>query len=155
MGGFMSSVIISGDTSGAITLAAPAVAGTNTITLPANTGTVITTASTAAITQAMLSTAASSIGVGQTWTDVTSSRAIGTTYTNSTGKPIMVIISGQGAGVNGLWGVTLNSAVSFYTPSTYTSTAWTYVCFIVPNNNTYALSQQGSGATMQNWSELR
>jgi len=37
----MSSVIISGDTSGAITLAAPSVAGTNTITLPANTGTVM------------------------------------------------------------------------------------------------------------------
>jgi hypothetical protein len=42
----MSSVVISGDTSGAITLSAPAVAGTNTITLPANTGTVITTATT-------------------------------------------------------------------------------------------------------------
>jgi hypothetical protein len=41
----MSSVVISGDTSGAITLAAPAIAGTNTLTLPANTGTVITTAS--------------------------------------------------------------------------------------------------------------
>ena len=35
----MSSIVISGDTSGAITLAAPAVAGTNTITLPATTGT--------------------------------------------------------------------------------------------------------------------
>ena len=42
----MSSVVISGDTSGSITLAAPAVAGSNTLTLPANTGTVITTAST-------------------------------------------------------------------------------------------------------------
>ncbi len=41
----MSSVVIAGDTSGSITLAAPAVAGSNTITLPANTGTVITTAS--------------------------------------------------------------------------------------------------------------
>ena len=41
MGGSMSSVIISGDTSGAITLAAPAVAGTNTITLPAAAGTVM------------------------------------------------------------------------------------------------------------------
>jgi hypothetical protein len=49
MGDFMSSVIISGDTSGAITLAAPSVAGTNTITLPANTGTVITTASSGQI----------------------------------------------------------------------------------------------------------
>jgi hypothetical protein len=37
----MSSVVISGDTSGAITLSAPAVAGTNTITLPASTGTVM------------------------------------------------------------------------------------------------------------------
>lgn len=35
----MSSVVIAGDTSGQITLAAPAVAGTNTITLPASTGT--------------------------------------------------------------------------------------------------------------------
>ncbi len=41
----MASVIINGDTSGSITLAAPAVAGTNTLTLPANTGTVITTGS--------------------------------------------------------------------------------------------------------------
>jgi hypothetical protein len=40
MGGSMSSVIITGDTSGAITLAAPTVAGTNTLTLPASTGTV-------------------------------------------------------------------------------------------------------------------
>jgi hypothetical protein len=39
----MSSVVISGDTSGAITLAAPSVAGTNTATLPAATGTVMVT----------------------------------------------------------------------------------------------------------------
>jgi hypothetical protein len=38
----MSSVIISGDTSGAITVSAPAVAGTNTLTLPALTGTILT-----------------------------------------------------------------------------------------------------------------
>ena len=37
----MSSVVISGDTSGAITLSAPAVAGTTTLTLPATTGTVL------------------------------------------------------------------------------------------------------------------
>lgn len=41
----MSSIVVSGDTSGAITIAAPAVAGTNTLTLPANTGTILTTAS--------------------------------------------------------------------------------------------------------------
>ena len=37
----MSSMVLSGDTSGAITLAAPAVSGTNTATLPAATGTVM------------------------------------------------------------------------------------------------------------------
>ena len=41
----MSSIDISGDTSGAITLSAPAVAGVNTITLPASTGTMLTTGS--------------------------------------------------------------------------------------------------------------
>lgn len=46
MGGVMSSIVVSGDTSGAITIAAPSVAGTNTLTLPANTGTILTTAST-------------------------------------------------------------------------------------------------------------
>jgi hypothetical protein len=39
----MSSIVVSGDTSGAITIAAPAVAGTNTLTLPASTGTVALT----------------------------------------------------------------------------------------------------------------
>jgi len=56
MGGLMSSIVVSGDTSGAITIAAPAVAGTNTLTLPANTGTVVSTGSSAVVTQAMLST---------------------------------------------------------------------------------------------------
>ena len=37
----MSSIVLAGDTSGAITLAAPAVSGTNTATLPAATGTVM------------------------------------------------------------------------------------------------------------------
>ena len=37
----MSSVVISGDTSGSVTLSAPAVAGSTTLTLPAATGTVM------------------------------------------------------------------------------------------------------------------
>ena len=47
----MSSVVINGDTSGAITVTVPSVAGTNTITLPALTGTVLTTASTGTVLQ--------------------------------------------------------------------------------------------------------
>ena len=52
----MASVVISGDTSGSVTITAPAVAGTPTLTLPTTTGTILTTASTAVVTQAMLST---------------------------------------------------------------------------------------------------
>jgi hypothetical protein len=40
----MASVVLKGDTSGQVTLAAPAVAGTTTLTLPATTGTVLTDA---------------------------------------------------------------------------------------------------------------
>jgi hypothetical protein len=50
----MSSIVVSGDTSGAITIAAPAVAGTNTLTLPASTGTVALTG--AAVTKSQLPT---------------------------------------------------------------------------------------------------
>lgn len=59
----MSSVVISGDTSGAITLAAPAVAGTNTITLPALTGTTVIAGQNSAITAgtAVASTSGTSI----------------------------------------------------------------------------------------------
>ena len=55
-------MVLSGDTSGAVTLSVPAVAGTNTITVPAATGTMLTTASTAVVTQAMLSTNVASNG---------------------------------------------------------------------------------------------
>lgn len=40
----MSSVVIAGNTSGSVTLAAPDVAGTTTLTLPATSGTVVTSA---------------------------------------------------------------------------------------------------------------
>jgi hypothetical protein len=42
----MASVVISGDTSGSITLQAPAVAGSTVLTLPATSGTVLTSVST-------------------------------------------------------------------------------------------------------------
>lgn len=50
----MGDLKLNGATSGTITLTPTAVAGTNTITLPANTGTAITTGSTSVVSQAML-----------------------------------------------------------------------------------------------------
>jgi hypothetical protein len=52
----MSSVVISGNTSGTITLDAPAVAGTTTLTLPATTGTLSLTASPTFTGQATIPT---------------------------------------------------------------------------------------------------
>ena len=74
MGDTMSGgLILGGATSGSIELKAPAVAGTNTITLPAATGTIITSADTGSVTNAMLAgsipnskLANSSITVGTT-----------------------------------------------------------------------------------------
>jgi len=43
----MASIVVNGDTSGAVTLSAPAVAGTVTVTLPSANGTMLTTASSA------------------------------------------------------------------------------------------------------------
>jgi len=64
----MSSVVISGDTSGAITLAAPAVAGTNTITLPAATGTVMVSGNMPAFSAYKTSSQSYS---ANTWTKIT------------------------------------------------------------------------------------
>lgn len=46
----MANIVLTGNTSGAITVAAPAVAGTNTLTLPASTSTLATTADVNALT---------------------------------------------------------------------------------------------------------
>jgi hypothetical protein len=59
----MSSVVISGDSSGAITLAAPAVAGTNTATLPAATGTVMVSGNMPAFSAYLSSNQNTSSGV--------------------------------------------------------------------------------------------
>ena len=52
----MSSIVVSGDTSGAITISAPAVSGTNTLTLPAATDTLVGKATTDTLTNKTLTT---------------------------------------------------------------------------------------------------
>ena len=65
----MSSVILSGDTSGTITLAVPAVSGTNTATLPAATGQIMVSGNMPAFSATKVS-ATQSI-TSNTWTKVT------------------------------------------------------------------------------------
>jgi hypothetical protein len=64
----MSSVVINGDTSGAVTLSAPAVAGTVTVTLPATSGTMLTTASSTGISGSAISSGTVAEAYGGTGT---------------------------------------------------------------------------------------
>jgi len=101
----MSSVVVNGDTSGAVTLSAPAVAGTVTVTLPAASGTMLTTASSGqSIPKAALPTGSVLQVVNATYTTpVTTSSS---TYTDtgltatitplSNTSKILVIVSQNG-----------------------------------------------------------
>ena len=80
----MSSVVISGNTSGTITLDAPAVAGTTTLTLPATSGTVLTSASSIATSQLTGSISASSLPAGSILQVVNSAYTTGQTFSSVT-----------------------------------------------------------------------
>jgi len=136
------SIVLQGLTSGSITLQEPAVAGSNTISLPASTGTVA------------LTSELQQIGVGQTWTNVSGSRTAGTTYTNSTGKPIQVIASFQASAQTNFAQGTING-LTVYGSVTTGSTQWGTISYIVPNGNTYSATMNGGGVTATNWLELR
>jgi len=136
----MSSIVLTGDTSGQVTLAAPAIAGSNTATLQAATGTL-----------AFLS---DGLGYSQTWQAVT--RAFSTTYTNNTGKPIV-------------WRYSITSSGSGQLVSTISVGAITYVDqwqvtagyivgnnVIVPAGATYSFAVGGAaGGTAGQSYELR
>ena len=65
---FANTVAISGSTSGSVKLAVPAVAGTNTLTLPALTANVVTTGDTGTVTKTMVSTSTSvGFGICRAW----------------------------------------------------------------------------------------
>lgn len=119
----MANIAIAGDTSGSVTLQAPAIAGGTVVTLP-------TTSGTAALTSDL-------IGVGQTWQDVTASRAAGVTYTNNTGRPIQVMITvtvstqTSNFSINGTVVATIaNNGYIDYAPFSA----------IIPNGSTYSVS---------------
>jgi len=116
----MSSVVISGDTSGAITVSAPLVAGTNTATLPAVTGTIIVLGTPQSMVQ--LNTAN---GYGSTntvirrytntvtnqGTDITyaDSATLGATFTINTSGVYAVSSYESFTPANGIGGISLNS----------------------------------------------
>ena len=91
----MASIKLQGDTSGELTISAPAVAGTNTLTLPASTGTLATTADIPAggkILQVVSTTSSTSTSTTSTsYVDTSLSLAITPSATSS---KIMILVSG-------------------------------------------------------------
>ena len=98
------------------------------------------------------------IGVGQTWQDVTASRSAGTTYTNSTGKPIIVNVYGNGTSGSSrsaylvVGGVVV--AASIFSNTSGGSGASATLSAIVPAGTSYVVNAGGSWS-LENWAELR
>jgi hypothetical protein len=151
----MSNVALSGNASGTgtFTIASPNSNTDRTLDLPDNSGTVVSTGSTAAVTQAMLATAVLPLGVVQTWQDVTSSRAKNTTYTNSTGRPIFIAVAISSNSVANI-SFSINGVlvVEFYIPVT-AANATTPITYVIPAGATYGFNN--GPANIATWFELR
>jgi hypothetical protein len=96
------------------------------------------------------------IGIDQTWQNVIGSRSNGVTYTNSTGRPILVAISGASTTNTGFI-LTIDSVI-------VASTGWYSLaggqvlgnaCGIVPSGKTYSVTGWNSGSSGAAWAELR
>jgi len=142
-GGTVTSVNANSTVSG-FTFTGGPVTSSGTLTLtgpsPGTSGNVLTSDGTNWVSQI---NSGSGIGVGQTWTDLTSSRVSGTTYTNSTGKPIMVLVSGGS--------LTVSYTINGISGMTSSSTSFMQISFIVPNGNTYSVTN----SNFVKWLELR
>jgi hypothetical protein len=92
----MSAIVVAGDTSGSVTLQAPAVSGTTVITLPSTSGTMLTNKSAGSVLQVVNATYATETGSSSsTFIDTGLTATI--TPTSSTSK-ILVLVSQNGCG---------------------------------------------------------
>jgi len=117
----MSSLVLTGDTSGQVTLAAPAVAGTTTITMPAVTGTMTVLSATQSMIRVNTSNGFGSTNTAiRRFTNTTSSQGsdityadsatLGNTFTiNTTGVYAISYTDGTGTAGGAAFGISLNS----------------------------------------------
>ncbi|MEY0822021.1 phage tail protein [Providencia rettgeri] len=99
------------------------------------------------------------LGINQKWTDVKSQRSKGTTYTNTTGKPIVVMLSalitGGGSGINST--MTIDDVDFIFksggqdgsSGNTWKGSA---ISIIIPTNSKYKFESMGN---IESWLELR
>ena len=94
----MSSIVISGDTSGTVTLSAPAIAGSTTLTLPSTSGTILTNKTAGTVLQVVNATYANEVSnATSTFTDTGLTASI--TPTSSSSK-ILILVSQNGCRKN-------------------------------------------------------
>jgi hypothetical protein len=130
----MSAVVIAGDTSGSITLDAPAVAGTTVLTLPATSGTVLTNTgalgvSTSAPADSFVVDASGKVLFGTTTPTGTSN--VGASFEPSTNSRFILFLG------------------------TSTTSGNTLVSFRNPNGQVGSISVSGSGTTYNTSSDYR
>lgn len=97
-----------------------------------------------------------SIGIGQAWQDVLTQRQLNITYTNTTGRPIMVSITGDSNSVTA-------NRVALYVGDVRVARfenvngLATQLCAIVPDKKTYQLKSEinASIISIMDWVELR
>jgi hypothetical protein len=95
------------------------------------------------------------LGFGQTWVNNGAgiSRAAGTTYFNTTGRPILVMVSPSSAGAGSTYGIVLNGTqLASGQGDTTNGASTSTTSFVVPPGWSYAISgSRGTGP----WAELR
>jgi hypothetical protein len=134
----MASLVVSGDTSGAITVSAPAIAGTNTLTLPASTGTIVVGSSAvSAAGQIPFSTDGSTYTptakiVTGTAKPTTSGTSVDFTSIPSWAKRITIMFQGVSTSGTGLLTLQIGTGGSAEI------TGYTGVGLYMQNNNAYA-----------------
>lgn len=98
----------------------------------------------------------SGIGYVQTWQDVTASRALATTYTNTTGKPILALVSCTSGAVNGFAQLNINGVLIHNTSQAAANGAFVSTgILLVPPGATYSAVNGGGSTTLSRWMELR
>lgn len=98
---------------------------------------------------------------GQSLTDVAGSRSFATTYTNNTGRPIVVMVSGESVASGSVHQVNMEALVDGFTVNRNSyidrtgGTGYASVTFPVPNGSTYRVNATGAAApTLAEWWEL-
>ncbi|EMF7617547.1 TPA: phage tail protein [Providencia stuartii] len=102
--------------------------------------------------------AGSGLGYGQTWQNVKASRAVGTVYTNSTGKPIVLLVTASTSANDRMNGVNIHiNGVVIATSMTYGNGAKAPVSAVIPHDSTYKIDYPSGTVSpfIHQWFELR